>query len=321
MSAFKRFGRTYKQGLFLGLSISLPLGIESENMAIFNLGSINIDLVYRVSHFPAAGETLTASSFMQALGGKGANQSIAVAAAGAKICHIGAANPNDGWLFTAMAQHGVDMTFVQESQLPTGHAIVTVNDEGENQILLHPGANRAIDINQALSALNGAEPEDWVLLQNETNGTLEFAKSAKARGLKVAYSAAPFEAHVALALLPHCDLLIINEGESAALAAASGKKPEELDLTHLVITRGSAGAFYFGLEGQAHQPAFAIEPVDTTGAGDCFFGYFLAGIAAGERVKTTLRLASAAAAMQVTKAGAATATPLRANVLAFAETH
>ncbi len=290
-------------------------------MAIFNLGSINIDLIYRVSHFPAAGETLTTSSFMRALGGKGANQSIAAAAAGAKIHHIGAANPDDDWLLTAMAHYGVDMTFVQESKLPTGHAIVSVDDRGENQILLHPGANRSINMHQALSALNDAEPVDWVLLQNETNGAIEFAMAAKARGLKVAYSAAPFEESMAMTILPYCDLLIINEGEAVALTAASGKKPEELNLSHMVITRGSAGAYYYGLDGQIYQPAFAIEPVDTTGAGDCFFGYFLAGIAAGDRVKKSLRLASAAAAMQITKTGAATATPLRADVLAFTENH
>ena len=124
-----------------------------------------------------------------------------------------------------------------------------------------------------------------------------------------------------MTLLPHCDLLIVNEGEAAALTAASGKKPEELDVAHMVITRGSAGALYFGLEGQIHQPAFAVEPVDTTGAGDCFFGYFLAGIAVGEEVEATLRVASAAAALQVTKAGAATAIPSRADVLAFIEDH
>ena len=293
--------------------------VKAQTMAIFNLGSINIDLVYRVSHFPAAGETLTTSSFMRALGGKGANQSIALAAAGAKICHIGAASPADEWLFNEMAHCGVDMTFVQESPAPTGHAIVSVNDEGENQILLYPGANRAIDMKQALAALSEAGSADWVLLQNETNGAPEFVEAAKARGLKIAYSAAPFEEHVAMRLLPDCDLLIVNEGEAAALASASGKKPQELGLAHLVITRGGAGADYFGVDGRFHQPAFAVEPVDTTGAGDCFFGYFLAGIAVGEGVEATLRVASAAAALQVTKAGAATSIPSRADVIAFIE--
>jgi sugar/nucleoside kinase (ribokinase family) len=123
-------------------------------MAIFNLGSINIDLIYKVPHFPTAGETLTTRSFMRALGGKGANQSIALAAAGASVFHIGAANPDDSWLFDEMRASGVDITYVQESGTPTGHAIVSVNDEGENQILLHPGANRAIDIAAANAVLD-----------------------------------------------------------------------------------------------------------------------------------------------------------------------
>lgn len=289
-------------------------------MAIFNLGSINIDFIYTVSHFPAAGETLTTSSFMQALGGKGANQSIALAAAGAKVFHIGAANPADNWLFMEMAGCGVDMSFVQKSGKPTGHAIVSVNDEGENQILLCPGANREIDIEAALAALTNADPSsDWVLLQNETNGALDYVEAAKAGGLKIAYSAAPFEEDVAMRLLPHCDLLIVNEGEAAALATASGKAPEELGLAHLVITRGGKGADYIGVAGQFHQPAFPVKPVDATGAGDCFFGYFLAGLARGEKIEVTLSVASAAAAMQVTRAGAANAIPSRADVLAFTE--
>ena len=290
-------------------------------MAIFNLGSINIDLVYRVSHFPAVGETLTSSSFMRALGGKGANQSIALASAGAKVWHIGAANPADNWLFVEMVERGVNMTFVQECTQPTGHAIVSVDDKGENQILLYPGANHALDMDQVLAALGNAGHGDWVLLQNETNGALEFVETAKAMGLKIAYSAAPFEEELAMALLPNCDLLIVNQGEAAALATASGNAPETLGLEHLVITKGSAGADYIGTAGNFHQAAFAVEPVDTTGAGDCFFGYFLAGMAAGDGVKTTLRLASAAAALQVTLAGAATAIPSRTEVLAFAKEH
>lgn len=286
-------------------------------MAVFNLGSINIDLIYRVPHFPAAGETLTTRSFMRALGGKGANQSIALAAAGANVLHIGAANPDDGWLFDEMQSSGVDMTHVQKTDTPTGHAIVSVNDEGENQILLHPGANRAIDMTTANTVLDQGVAGDWVLLQNETNGAVEFVAAAKLRGLHIAYSAAPFEEAVALALLPHCDLLIVNEGEAAALVKATGTPAENLGLSHLVITKGAKGADYIGVNGAHHQPAFNVDAIDTTGAGDCFYGYFLAGLVANADISTILREASAAAALQVTKSGAATAIPLRQDVLDF----
>jgi ribokinase len=290
-------------------------------MAVFNLGSINIDLVYRLSHFPAPGETLASRSFMRALGGKGANQSIALAAAGARIFHIGATNPEDFWLIEEMRRRNVDMTHVQASESPTGHAIVMVNDEGENQIVLCPGANRNIDIATALTALDSATPEDWVLLQNETNGAHEFVAAAKARGLKIAYSAAPFEAEIALALLPDCDLLVVNEGEAAELMAATGREADALGLEHLVITYGGKGAEYIGKAGRLQQDAFAVNAVDTTGAGDCFFGYFLAGVASETPIETALHEASAAAALQVTKPGAAEAIPQRHEVLAFIESH
>jgi len=286
-------------------------------MTIFNLGSINIDLVYRVPHFPAPGETLTTSSFMRALGGKGANQSIALAAASANVRHIGAANAADSWLFEEMHNYGVDLRNVQKSDAATGHAIVSVNDEGENQILLCPSANRQIDMALALQALGDAVSGDWVLLQNETNGAGAFVNAAKKRGLNIAYSAAPFDEAVTSELLPKCDLLIVNEGEAAALMAATGKQPADFGLDHLVITKGSAGADYIGKAGTFHQDAFKVEAVDTTGAGDCFFGYFLAGLAAGGAVEAALRTASAAAALQVTKAGAAPAIPKYKDVVTF----
>ena len=286
-------------------------------MAVFNLGSINIDLVYKLSHFPAPGETIASRSFMRALGGKGANQSIAMAAAGMQVFHIGAIHSGDSWLIAHMQKRKVNMTHVQTSSEPTGHAIVMVNDEGENQIVLCPSANRSINLVTALTTLDSATPEDWVLLQNETNGAHEFVSAAKARKLKIAYSAAPFEAEIALALLPDCDLLVVNEGEAAALMAATGKEVEALGLEHLVITHGGKGAEYIGKAGRFYQAAFDVNAVDTTGAGDCFFGYFLAGVVNETPIEEALIEASAAAALQVSKPGVADAIPLRKEVLAF----
>lgn len=283
-------------------------------MTIFNLGSINIDLIYRVSHFPSPGETMTTLEHERMLGGKGANQSIALARAGADIRHIGASNPADEWLRAEMRETGVDITAVQNSSFATGHAVVTVSADGENQILLYPGANRAIDIEQAVTFLAGAEADDWVLLQNETNGAEAFVDAARARGMKVAYSAAPFDAEVTARLLPGTDLLVVNEGEAAALSEMIGKPAAEAGIPHLVVTRGGEGVDYTGINGNMHCPAFAVTPVDTTGAGDCFFGFLLAAMAAGKQMEDALREASAAAAIQVTRRGAAAAVPDRATV-------
>ena len=286
-------------------------------MTVFNLGSINIDLVYLVPHFPAPGETLTTLDHQRTLGGKGANQSIALARAGGDVRHIGATNPEDEWLRAEMRSAGVELSGVQDSALATGHAIVSVSADGENQILLFPGANHDIDMDAARATLDAAGGGDWALLQNETNGGGDFVAAARERGLKLAYSAAPFDAEVTAALLPHTDLLIVNEGEAEALAAMLGTPATEAGIPHLVITRGGDGADYSGEAGSVHQPAFEVDVVDTTGAGDCFFGYFLAEIAAGQAVPRALRLASAAAALHVTRKGAGAVIPARAEVEAF----
>ena len=179
-------------------------------MTIFNLGSINIDLIYRVSHFPAPGETLTTRDHERMLGGKGANQSIALARAGGDVRHIGATSAEDEWLRAEMRDAGVDIGGVQDSGLATGHAVVSVSDDGENQILLYPGANHDIDLQAAVAQLDTADEGDWALLQNETNGADEFVAAARARGIKLAYSAAPFDAAITACLLPETDLLFVN---------------------------------------------------------------------------------------------------------------
>ena len=289
-------------------------------MTVFNLGSINIDLVYTVPHFPAPGETLTTLDHQRTLGGKGANQSIALARAGGDVRHIGATNREDEWLRAEMRGAGVGMSGVQDSSLATGHAIVSVSVDGENQILLFPGANHDIDMDDANATLDQAGDGDWALLQNETNGGAEFVAAARHRGLKLAYSAAPFDAEITAGLLPHTDLLIVNEGEAEALAAMLGRPATEAGIPHLVITRGGDGADYTGEAGSFHQPAFDVDVVDTTGAGDCFFGYFLAELAVGVAVPQALRLASAAGALHVTRLGAGAVIPDRADVEAFLAT-
>ena len=289
-------------------------------MTVFNLGSINIDLVYTVPHFPAPGETLTTLDHQRTLGGKGANQSIALARAGGDVRHIGATNREDEWLRAEMRGAGVGMSGVQDSSLATGHAIVSVSVDGENQILLFPGANHDIDMDDANATLDQAGDGDWALLQNETNGGAEFVAAARHRGLKLAYSAAPFDAEITAGLLPHTDLLIVNEGEAEALAAMLGRPATEAGIPHLVITRGGDGADYTSEAGSFHQPAFDVDVVDTTGAGDCFFGYFLAELAVGVAVPQALRLASAAGALHVTRQGAGAVIPDRADVEAFLAT-
>ena len=297
MRALRQMGSAAKQG---------------DSMAIWNLGSINIDRVYRLDHLPAPGETIAAREHVVGLGGKGANQSVAAARAGAATRHIGAMGTGDDWVLDRLQQAGVDCTHVARlDDAVTGHAVILVDVDAENSIVIHPGANRALTPDAA--ALDAIAAGDILLIQNETNAQVETAEAARARGARVIYSAAPFDLEALRAMLPHADILAMNEGEARAAFDAFG---EALPVAGLLITRGADGAEYRDLAGGQthHQPAFRVTAIDTTGAGDCFAGYFAAGMDAGLAVSDALRRATAAAAIKVTRAGAGDAIPTAAEV-------
>ncbi|HRO13883.1 MAG TPA: ribokinase [Paracoccus sp. (in: a-proteobacteria)] len=286
-------------------------------MAIWNLGSINIDHVYRLARLPEPGETVQALGLELGLGGKGANQSIAAARAGAPVRHLGAMGAGDGWVIDRLTAAGVDCCGVDRlSGVPTGHAIIMVDRAAENTIVVHSGANRHLDPARIAAALTGMSAGDTLLLQNETALQVEAAAQARAQGVRVVYSAAPFDPEALRRVLPHVSVLALNEHEAAALEAATGGVPS---VPAMLVTRGAAGAEYRDLatDRVIREPAFAVQPVDTTGAGDCFAGWFAAGLDRGEPVETALRHAAAAAAIQVTRAGAGDAMPDRAEVMAF----
>ena len=284
-------------------------------MTIYNLGSINLDYVYRLGHLVAPGETLSAFDMTVGLGGKGANQSLALARAGANIVHIGALGKADESWLAILEQDGVDCQHVAVLDGPSGHAIVMVDDEtAENQIILMAAANHEITRDQIDTALAKAGTCDWALAQNETTLVPAFFQMAKEKGLSIAYSAAPFVAEQTLRLLELTDLLVVNEGEAEALCAAAGQSAAGLGLPHLVITKGSAGADYIGLDRQFSLPAPKVDAVDTTGAGDTFFGYLLAGINANMAIEQAVEQAINASALQVTRKGAAAAIPYRSEL-------
>ncbi|WP_420342587.1 PfkB family carbohydrate kinase [Paenirhodobacter sp.] len=288
-------------------------------MTVWNLGSINADHVYRLPHLPRPGETLAAQDYAVGLGGKGANQSVALALAGAQVRHIGAIGVDGRWMAERLAEFGVECSAVAELAMASGHAIIEVDAAGENAILIYPGANRAIAAPRVVQALAAAQAGDWFITQNETSAQAEAAAAAHAQGLSVAYSAAPFEAAAVRAVLPHVTLLIVNEVEAAQLCAEMGVALKDLPVPHLVVTLGARGAVWHDLgAGLAHEtPAFPVIPVDTTGAGDTFAGYLIAGLSQGLEPPAATRRAAAAAARKVTRAGAADAIPARDAVDAF----
>ena len=280
-------------------------------MAIWNLGSINADLVYRVPHLPAPGETLASLEMSRGLGGKGANMSVAIARAGAQVRHLGAVGPDGGWMIERLLEYGVDTRLIERRSEPSGHAIIAVDDAGENQIILYPGANRAISELSLAEQLSAARSSDIFLFQNETNAQITGATLASQRGLRVAYAAAPFDPEAVKAALPLLDLLILTDVEAAQLAEATGLEPRALPIRDVVVTRGAKGATWYETDsGSATDiPAIPSNAVDTTGAGDTFAGFLLAGLDRGQPMRQALDLAAKAAAIMVTRVGTADAIP------------
>lgn len=285
-------------------------------MTVWCLGSINIDHVYRLAHLPRAGETLAAQSYARFLGGKGANQSVAALRAGARVVHLGAVGADGDWALAQMAALGLDTRAVLRVDADTGHAVVATDAGGENLILLHPGANRAMPLT-VLAPLAGAMAGDTLLIQNETAWQVQAAAQARLLGLRVMYSAAPFDLDALRAVLPHATHLLMNQIEADALAQATGTALADLPVQAVIVTRGAHGADWVAADGVRHVPAFRVTPVDTTGAGDCFAGSLAARLDLGDASEAALRYAAAAAAIQVTRPGAAPAMPTQAEVQAL----
>jgi len=288
-------------------------------MAIYNLGSINIDHFYRLPHLPGPGETLASPTHSASLGGKGANQSVAAARAGAQVFHIGAIGAEGASMRARMQALGVDCSHVSELSGATGHAIILRYEKGENSIVIHPGVNRMIPGDAAIVALAQAGKGDVLILQNETSAQLEAARFARQQGLYVVYSAAPFEVEAVKDVLPFVDLLLLNTVEAEQFERALGHHVTASGVPNVVITRGGDGAEWHDCarSEMVFLPAFTTEVTDTTGAGDTFAGYLVAGLAEGRAPVDAMRLAAAAGAVKVQRAGTAEAIPARAEVEAF----
>lgn len=287
-------------------------------MAIWNLGSINADMVYTMPHLPAAGETLAALNLDRFLGGKGANMSVAATRAGSGVHHIGAVGPDGDWAVKRLEEYGVGISHIVQADTPTGHAIIAVEPEGENQIILFPGANRTLSREQVEQALSRAGADDFLVMQNETSMQAEAAQLGRKMGLRVCYAAAPFDADAVQAVLPYLDFLILNEVEAQQLQQATGKEPGGLGVKDVIITLGAKGARHIDGETGAVSdvPALPVTPVDTTGAGDTFTGYVLSGLDLGLTVAEAMAQASRAGALMVTRRGTADVIPTLKEVQA-----
>jgi ribokinase len=287
-------------------------------VTIWNFGSINADTFYRVPHILAAGETLAAREVFTGLGGKGANQSAAAAKAGGEVHHLGAVGRDGLWARDRLREFGVHTGRIRIVDEPTGHAIVMTADDGENAIVIYPGANATGSGAWLQDALGDARPGDLLLMQNETALQPQAARLGAAKGLRVIYSAAPFDAAAVAAVLEHLSLLLLNAVEARQLADSMNCALTDLSVPEIVVTRGAEGARWIGAGGRTLDiPAPRVEAADTSGAGDTFAGYLAASLDAAMPVEAALERAVWASALKVQRPGTADAIPTLDEVLAF----
>ncbi len=286
-------------------------------MKILNFGSLNVDHVYRTAHFAAAGETVPALSYQKNAGGKGLNQSVALARAGAPVCHAGLVGEDGRFLKELLSAEGVDVTHVAISETATGHAVIQVAPDGQNCILVYAGANGAVNEERIRTVLQSFGEGDWLLLQNEVAGLPVLLGTAKERGMRVILNPSPITDELLSADLSAVDCLILNESEGYAL---TGKRTPQGVLDSLgrcypeagvVLTLGADGAYWQKGAQRCYEPARQVDAVDTTAAGDTFTGYFFAAYTAGADPAAALRRATDAAAVVVTRPGAAASIPFR----------
>ncbi len=278
-------------------------------MRIINFGSLNIDKVYQVEQFVRPGQTITAKDYAVAAGGKGLNQSLAAARAGAEVLHAGAIGAEGRFMADLLRESGADTSLLREVDGPSGHAVIEINAAGQNRIIVFGGANRSMTSEYIERVLDTAQPDDWVLLQNEVNLVPENTEKLP---------------------LACVSLFMVNEIEAAQLAGTDANADFEDTLTALrakypnasvVMTVGADGVLYDGEEGRFQLPAFQVKAVDTTAAGDTFCGYFLAAVSAGKSVQTALQEALAASALAVSRTGAAPSVPTADEVREFLRRH
>ena len=293
-------------------------------MRILNFGSLNLDYVYTVDHFVQPGETLAALSRSVKAGGKGLNQSIALARAGARVWHAGCLGAGGEKLKEMLEENGVDTGLLLPVPEMQGHTVIQVNRAGENSILLYGGSNRCVPEEHVRRVISGFAPGDWLILQNEINRLPLITELAAEKGMHIVLNPSPYDGTVKEADLSRVAWLLVNEIEAEQVSGE--REPEKAwEKLHglyprmsLLVTLGNRGsaAFTAGPGGTEAclEEAVPVKAVDTTAAGDTYTGYFIAGLTGGKPLRQCMREASRAAAAAVTRPGAAESIPWRSEL-------
>ncbi len=295
-------------------------------MRVLNFGSLNVDYVYRVAHIMRPGETQQSYGMEVFAGGKGMNQSIAAARAGAEIYHAGMVGKDDGqFLLDICKENHVNTDFIRVMDGKSGHTIIQVDDNAQNCILLYGGSNRMFTKEYVDEVLADFGADDFLILQNETNLLDYIIDKAYEKGMKIILNPSPFDDGLDSCDMSKVSVFLVNEIEGRLLAGKDFETEEDgnrlvdailkvYPKAQVVLTMGDKGAFYGGEEKRYYQKCFPVKAVDTTAAGDTFTGYFVFGLMNGYEIEKSLELAAKAASIAVSRSGAVPSIPVMEEV-------
>ena len=290
-------------------------------MKVLCFGSMNIDYVYQVDHMVGLGETENSIGMSVNCGGKGLNQSIALARAGVEVWHAGLVGSDGKSLVDKCIENKVNTDYVRMTEGKSGHTIIQVDKDGNNSIILYGGANRSMTQDFIEEVLNGFEKGDMIILQNEINLLGAIIDKAYTKGMTVVLNPSPYNEALAECDLSKVTYFILNEIEGGQMTGR--KDPDEIlkeihkkfPKAKVVLTLGEDGSMYLDGDEVYRQAAYKVDAVDTTAAGDTFTGYFISQIISGKSPAEGLRLAAKASALAVTRPGALDSIPAMEEVL------
>jgi len=290
-------------------------------MKVLNIGSLNLDYVYSVDHIIQPGETESTGGRNIFLGGKGINQSMALAKAGAEIYHGGLIGEDGQAFIDACKEYGVNYDYIRKIDGATGHTIIQVDKNAQNCILLYGGANQMLTEEFVDEVLAGFEKGDILLLQNEVNQLPYIIDRAYEKGMQIALNPSPFNEKLNAVDMTKISIFLLNEVEGGQITGLTDpdevleKMREMFPHAKIVLTLGKDGAKYAEGDEVYYQPIFKVKAVDTTAAGDTFTGYFLAGLIEGMDIPEILKMSAKASSIAVTREGAVPSIPYREEVM------
>lgn len=291
---------------------------------VLNFGSLNIDMVYKMPHIVRAGETLSSTELNHYCGGKGLNQSIALArclGSEFEVYHAGMVGSDGDMLIDTLKENNVNCSYLKKSDGLSGHAIIQVEEKGQNCIILNGGTNKKIDVAMIEQVLANFDENDIIILQNEISNMNTIIELAYNKSIPIAINPSPIDDDILKIDLSKITYFIINEIEGNEYTgltqpvAICDKLLEIAPDIKVVLTIGKDGVVYKDSENFHTHGIYEVKVVDTTAAGDTFLGYFVGSIFTGSSIPEALKRASVASAYAVSRSGAFPSIPTIEEVL------